>query len=55
VQLIAEMLGGGGHMTMAGAKFTGITIDEAIEKLKVAIEKEKREVDLNEGNTVKGR
>ncbi|MHC1719107.1 MAG: DHH family phosphoesterase [Clostridiaceae bacterium] len=55
VQLIAEMLGGGGHMTMAGSKFTGITIEEAIEKLKDAIEKEKREVDINEGNTAKGR
>lgn len=54
VQIIAEMLGGGGHMNMAGAKFTGITIEEAIEKLKEAIEKERKEVDFNEGNTTKG-
>lgn len=39
VQLILESLGGGGHMTMAGAKLKLITIDEALEKLKDAIGK----------------
>jgi cyclic-di-AMP phosphodiesterase len=39
VQIILESLGGGGHMTMAGAKFKSITIDEAVEKLKDAIGK----------------
>lgn len=39
VQLIAEELGGGGHQTMAGAQLTGISIDEAIEQLKKAIDK----------------
>lgn len=39
VQIILESLGGGGHMTMAGAKFKSITIDEALEKLKYAIGK----------------
>lgn len=43
VQIILESLGGGGHMTMAGAKFKSITIDEALEKLKDAIGKYIRE------------
>ncbi len=34
VQVILEELGGGGHMTMAGAKIKDATIDEAIEKNK---------------------
>ncbi len=38
VQLIAEELGGGGHQTMAGAQLTGISLDEAIERLKKAID-----------------
>lgn len=54
VQLVLEGLGGGGHMTMAGAKFIGITLEEAIEKLKIAIEKYK-EAEKNESNIVKGR
>lgn len=37
VQIILESLGGGGHMTMAGAKLESVTIDEAIEKLDEAI------------------
>jgi c-di-AMP phosphodiesterase-like protein len=55
VQLIAESLGGGGHMTMAGVTFSGVTIEEAMEKLKEAIEKDRKEGDVNEGNTTKGR
>ncbi len=55
VQLIAESLGGGGHMTMAGVAFTGVTMEEALDKLKQAIEKDRKEGDANEGNTVKGR
>jgi c-di-AMP phosphodiesterase-like protein len=55
VQLIAESLGGGGHMTMAGVAFTGVTMEEALDKLKNAIEKDRKEGDVNEGNTVKGR
>lgn len=39
VQLIAESLGGGGHQTMAGAQFKGVTFEEAAEKLKAAIDK----------------
>lgn len=43
VQLILESLGGGGHMTMAGAKLKSVTVDEALEKLKDAIGKYIRE------------
>lgn len=39
VQLIAETLGGGGHQTMAGAQFRGMTFEEVTEKLKAAIDK----------------
>ncbi len=39
VQLIAETLGGGGHQTMSGAQFKGMSIDEVNEKLKAAIDK----------------
>jgi Predicted signaling protein consisting of a modified GGDEF domain and a DHH domain len=38
VQLVMEKLGGGGHMTMAAAQLTGVTIDTAIEKLQAAID-----------------
>jgi len=37
VQMILEKLGGGGHLTVAGAQLQGITLDEAKEKLKYAI------------------
>lgn len=43
VQVILESLGGGGHMTMAGAKLKSIIVDEAEEKLLNAIEKYLRE------------
>ena len=29
VQIILEKMGGGGHITLAGAQLTGVTIDEA--------------------------
>ncbi len=38
VQVMMEKLGGGGHLSVAGAQFTGITIEEALEKLKAVIE-----------------
>lgn len=38
VQVILEKLGGGGHMTVAGAQLQGIGIEEAKHKLKKAIE-----------------
>jgi c-di-AMP phosphodiesterase-like protein len=34
VQLIAEKLGGGGHINSAGAQLENITVDEAIEKMR---------------------
>ena len=37
VQMIMEKLGGGGHMTVAGAQLQGVSIEEAKEKLKEAI------------------
>ena len=37
VQVMMEKLGGGGHRTIAGAQLPGITIEEAIERLKVVI------------------
>ncbi len=37
VQLIMEAVGGGGHQTMAGAQLP-LTVDEAVEKVKEAIE-----------------
>ncbi|MGG5463342.1 DHH family phosphoesterase [Clostridium sp. B9] len=43
VQLVLEELGGGGHMTMAGAKLKDTTVEEAIEKIKEAIAKNSRE------------
>ena len=38
VQLILEKLGGGGHITLAGAQLSDITMEEALEKLKHAID-----------------
>ncbi|MCY6372251.1 DHH family phosphoesterase [Clostridium ganghwense] len=43
VQLILETLGGGGHLTIAGTKLNNVSIDEAKEKLKHAIDKYLRE------------
>ena len=38
VQLVMEKLGGGGHLTMAAAQLYDTTIEDTIEKLKVAID-----------------
>lgn len=38
VQVILEKLGGGGHLTNAGAQLAGISLDEAREKLKNVIQ-----------------
>ena len=45
VQVIIESLGGGGHMTMAGAKFTDTTLEESLDKLKKAIIKYQEEAE----------
>jgi cyclic-di-AMP phosphodiesterase len=39
VQMILENLGGGGHMTIAGAKLSDMSLEEAVDKLKEAISK----------------
>jgi c-di-AMP phosphodiesterase-like protein len=38
VQLILERLGGGGHLTMAGAQLKGASMEEAMAKLEEAID-----------------
>lgn len=43
VQVVLEKLGGGGHLTVAGAQLPGATIDEGIAKVKAAIEEYLRE------------
>lgn len=37
MQLILEKLGGGGHLTVAGAQLKGVTMEKAVEQLKNAI------------------
>ena len=49
VQLVMESLGGGGHLTMAGAQLENITVKEATEKLLAAITKTKEENGTAEG------
>ena len=34
VQVMMEKLGGGGHRTIAGAQLSGVTVEEAKEKIK---------------------
>lgn len=44
VQMILEKLGGGGSMTIAGAQVPEVTLDEAVEKLKKAIDEYKENI-----------
>ena len=37
VQVVMEKLGGGGHMSMAGAQFQDCTIEEAVERVKAVL------------------
>ena len=37
-QLVMEKLGGGGHISIAGAQFTDCTIDQAINKIKLTLD-----------------
>lgn len=46
VQIIMEWLGGGGHQTMAGAQFENIPEEEVLERLKAAIDRYLREVNV---------
>lgn len=45
VQVILEKLGGGGHMTMAGARLTDTSMEDALARLKEAIHTDKKEED----------
>ena len=38
VQVITEKLGGGGHMTIAGAQIEGSTMEEVVDNLKSIID-----------------
>ncbi|MBO4696481.1 MAG: DHH family phosphoesterase [Lachnospiraceae bacterium] len=42
VQVIMEKIGGGGHMTVAGAQFTDTTAEEAVRKVKAVLSSMKR-------------
>ena len=37
VQVLMEKMGGGGHASIAGAQLTGVTMEEALEQLKLVI------------------
>ena len=47
VQLVMERLGGGGHISMAGAQLTDCTLDEAIEKVKQVLLTMRKEGDID--------
>ncbi|MFZ5987984.1 MAG: DHH family phosphoesterase, partial [Bacillota bacterium] len=49
VQVILEKLGGGGHLTFAGAQLQGVSIEEAKEKLKTSIAEYFEEVNKENG------
>ncbi len=54
VQLIAEKMGGGGHLNMAGAQLTGMTIEEAIGLIKNKIDEYLKEGEnSDEGNSAR--
>ena len=46
VQVVTERLGGGGHMTIAGCQFEGITVSEAIDKIKRCLDEMLEEGEL---------
>ena len=55
VQIIAEKLGGGGHINSAGAQFEHTNVKEAIEALKVTIDQMIEEGDIeNESDFITG-
>ncbi len=47
VQVIMEKVGGGGHMTVAGAQMTGVTVAEAMKKMKSVLNAMKQEGELS--------
>jgi len=46
VQIIMEKLGGGGHLSVAGAQLANTTVDEAVERLKLTLLKMREEGEL---------
>lgn len=46
VQIISEKLGGGGHMSVAGAQFVGCTLEEAKKQLKTTLAMMTKEGDI---------
>lgn len=51
MQMILEKLGGGGHQTVAGAQLSGITIEEARQRIIDLITAYFKESENNEGNS----
>ena len=47
VQVLMEYLGGGGHLTMAGAQLTDMTLEEVREKICESIDKYKSKQETN--------
>ena len=46
VQVVMEKMGGGGHITSAGAQLEGCTLEEGAEKIKELLNKMKEEGDI---------
>lgn len=49
VQVVLEKLGGGGHMTVAGAQLQGVTIEEARKSLLTAVDEYFDEINKQNG------
>lgn len=47
VQVVMEKIGGGGHMSVAGAQLPGVTVEEAMAEVKAVLDKMKQEGDLS--------
>lgn len=47
VQTVMEKIGGGGHMSVAGAQLTGVTVPEAMDKVKAVLDKMNEDGDLS--------
>ena len=46
VQVVMERIGGGGHMSVAGAQLSGCSILEAIDKVKAVLQDMKEKGDI---------
>ncbi|MEM5768104.1 MAG: DHHA1 domain-containing protein, partial [Bacillota bacterium] len=51
VQMLLEKLGGGGHQTVAGTQLSGVTIQEARQRIIDLITAYFKESEKNEGNS----